>query len=171
MFKPYRRVGCWLIPTIIAALVGCASPAPELSPPTDMHVNLGITYLQQGNFEKARMALNQAIIAQPRAPSAWGAMAYLEEITGNLTLADRDYRHAIQLAPQQGEAHNNYGVFLCRHGQPRAGIPELLKATQLQSYVYRASAYENAGRCAQLIPDPIAADNYFKAALRNRNSR
>jgi len=150
---------------LIAA--GCISKAPDWIDDNPLSVSLGITYIQQGDFPRARMVLNQASASQPRAPSVWSALAYLEESTGNLTAAALDYRHAIQLSPNRGDAHNNYGVFLCRHGDPRAGLQELLKAVQFPSYIYRADAYENAGRCALMLGDPAAARTYFEAALRN----
>lgn len=155
----------------LATLNGCFLRSDNQMHTPDALVSLGIAYLQLGNLEKARSALNQALAADPRSPVSWGAMAYLEEISGNLTEAGNDYRRAIQLSPRQGEAHNNYGIFLCRHGQPRQGIQEFLKATQLPTYIYRAAAYENAGLCAQRIPDPAAAQTWFAAALRNSPER
>ena len=132
-----------IIPALV--LCSCAQPHAVVSYISDNYVSLGIAYLQQGDLAKSREWLNLALSEQPVAPANWGAMAYLEETSGNLMAAQTDYRRAIQLAPQQGEAHNNYGVFLCRHDHPSAGIHELLIAVQLQSYVYRAVAYQNAG--------------------------
>lgn len=145
---------------------GCVqpSPTPYIS---NIHVSLGIAYLQQGDLAKSREWLNLALSEQPAAPANWGAMAYLEEISGNLTAAQADYYRAIQLAPQQGETYNNYGVFLCRHGNPHAGIQELLAAVQLPSYIYRAWAYQNAGICALKLPDRAAANHYFALAKNN----
>lgn len=165
MYKTYLLI-LWLI-LVSSALEGCHSVAKNHSKIQNVHVSLGIAYLQQGNLQKARSALNQALWSQPRDPDSWGAMGYLEETSSNLTMAADDYRRAIQLDPQQGEAHNNYGVFLCRHGQQRAGIQELLLAVKLPAYIYRAQAYQNAGLCAKTIPDLRAANEYFKAAQRN----
>lgn len=151
---------------IAVMLCGCIQPIAYTYVP-NTHVSLGMAYLQQGNLEKSRECLNQAISLQPKAPINWGAMAYLEEISGNLLKAETDYRQAIQLAPQFGEAYNNYGVFLCRHGRPSAGIHELLIAVKLPSYIYRASAYQNAGVCALKVPDPAAANRYFALAKTN----
>jgi type IV pilus assembly protein PilF len=145
------------------ALNACHFHAPDPLR-ADAEVNLGMIYLKQGNWVKARLALMEAIAVEPRSPVSWGAMGYLEESCGNISLAASYYRHAIQLNPRRGEAHNNYGTFLCRHGQPRQGIDELLRAIHLPSYIYRAAAYQNAGRCALKIPDPVAAETFFRAA-------
>ncbi|MBS0350067.1 MAG: hypothetical protein JSR33_02580 [Proteobacteria bacterium] len=152
---------------IIANLCGCTSGPQHALYATDTHVSLGIVYLQQGNFENARLILNQAISEDSQSPLAWSAIAYLDEITGNDLLAGQEYRHAILLAPTQGEWHNNYGVFLCRHHQFSLGIKEILVAAGSQPYIYRAAAYKNAGLCALKIPDKIAAKKYFAAAARN----
>jgi type IV pilus assembly protein PilF len=167
MCKIYFLSTVWLV-VFFSALGGCASKAEYSLHAPDIHVNLGMTYLQHGNLPKARSAFNQALLDQPLAPMSWGAMGYLEELSGNLTLAAADYRQAIKLAPAQGESHNNYGVFLCRHHQQRAGIKELLIAAQLPSYIERAAAYENAALCALSIPDHPAAQQYFAAARRNK---
>lgn len=168
MHKVYLRTILWLIVTCIVAVAsGCGLKMYYPPPAVDAHVSLGLTYLQQGNLAQARLMLNQAIAAQPKSPANWGAMAYLEERSGNLALADRDYRRAIELAPAEGEGYNNYGVFLCRHGQQRTGIQAFLQAVQLPHYIYRAGAYQNAGRCAATIPDPTAATAYFKLAQKN----
>lgn len=166
MGKIYRHITAWLLVTC-TILSGCGLRMYSSAQSSDANVSLGLTFLQQGNLEKARLALNQAVAAQPQSPASWGAMAYLEERCGNLTLAGQDYRRAIELAPAQGEGYNNYGVFLCRHGQQRAGIRALLQAVQLPSYVHRAGAYQNAGLCAATIPDPAAAATYFKLARQN----
>ncbi len=148
-------------------LMGCASNIPDFSYNPDSHVSLGVNYLQQGNLENARLILNQAVTQDPRSPIAWYSLAYLEETCGNFELAAKYYRHAIDLAPQFGEAHNNYGVFLCQRGSPHQGIKELLFAAQLPNYINRAAAYENAGLCALKIPDRAAANLYFKKAKQN----
>jgi type IV pilus assembly protein PilF len=152
---------------ILVTLSGCTSAPQRALYATDTHVSLGIVYLQQGNFENARLILNQVITQDPQAPLGWAAIAYLDEITGNDALAEKEYRHAIFLAPSQGEWHNNYGVFLCHHHQFRTGITEILTAAQSPSYIYRATAYKNAGLCALKIPDRNAAKQYFAAAARN----
>lgn len=166
MFKINPSITIWLL-AAVTVLNGCALSTIDSAYAPDINVSLGIAYLQQGNLEKARAALNQALSNQPRSPMSWGAMAYLEEVSGNLTLAASDYQHAIRINPNQGEGHNNYGIFLCRQGQPRAGIKELLLAAQLPSYIYRAKAYENAGLCALKIPDPTAAKKYLAIARKN----
>ncbi len=146
-------------------LLGCT--APNYQSVTHVHVSLALAYLQQGEFEKARKILNSLLLTHSGDSPLWGAIAYLEEQSGNITLAAKAYRRAIALSPSVGENHNNYGVFLCRHHQPKVGLQEILTAIHQPSYIYLASAYENAALCAQKIPDYKAARSYHQAALNN----
>ena len=149
------------------AVCGCASQTMNSLHDSNRHINLAMAYLQQGNFTKARMAINQAFIENPNSSLNWDALAYLEELSGNIQMAEQEYLKAIRLQPHQGEPYNNYGVFLCRHSRQQEGIDQLLIAVQISSYVDRGEAYENAGHCAESIPDQQAAQQYFAAAVRN----
>lgn len=151
-------------------LGGCVAAADFPASAVGAQVSLAMIYLQQGNFAQARLTLNEVLAHQPHVAAGWGAMGYLEETCGNLALAARNYRYAVKLSPRDGNTHNNYGVFLCRHGSPRAGIQELLLAAQLPTYIDRAAAYTNAARCAQSIPDPASAKLYLESAHRNGKS-
>lgn len=168
MLKLHYKI---VIPILTFFLLGCASHIQDFSYNLDSHVSLGVNYLQQGNLENARLALNQGVAENPDSPVAWYSLAYLEELCGNFNLAVKYYRHSVELAPQFGEAHNNYGIFLCQHDSPQQGIKELLLAAQLPSYIHRAAAYENAGLCALKIPDRAAARLYFNKAKQNDPGR
>ncbi len=168
MLKLFEKTICFVWMTI---LIGCVNRQENTSVTVDANVNLGITYLQQGNREKARDSLNQAIKNAPKSPLCWTALAYLEEVSENITLANQYYQHAIALAPQLGEVHNNYGAYLCRHQHPSEGIQEFLFAARSPNYIYQAAAWENAGLCALSSADKQAAIDYFQAALRNDPNR
>lgn len=146
-------------------LWGCTySNDPSAS---NVHVSLAVAYLQQGDLENARKILNSISQLPMTDREFWGAKGYLEEQSGNISLAATAYRRAIALHPNSGENHNNYGVFLCRHHRPKEGLKEILTAIHQPSYIYLSSAYENAALCAKKIPDYSAALTYHQAALRN----
>ncbi len=153
-----------LILLMLIATVDCTSKGLKAHA-ADANISLGIAYLQQGNFENAFIALNQATHISPNSPSSWSAKGYFEEVTGNISEAAEDYKHAIRLGPHEGSEHNNFGAFLCRNGQYRLAITEFLNAAQLSDYAYKATALENAGLCALKIPDSHLAERYFLAAL------
>ncbi len=98
-------------------------------------------------------------------PESWYSMAFFQEVTGNQELAKEYYSKAIALAPHRGDVQNNYGTFLCRSGDYQGAIQHFLSATQDPEYLENASAYENAGLCAQKIPNQALAVTYFNKAL------
>lgn len=131
----------------------------------DANIQLGIAYLEEGNIALAKQKLLMALSLTPQDPAVWYAMGYYLEATGDNAKANEYYLHAIRLAPASGEVQNNYGTFLCHTGKPKESIQHFLIAVQDSDYIDIASAYENAGLCALLIPDITLAKKYFTLAL------
>ena len=130
-----------------------------------INAQLGIAYLRMHNVERAKTKLLSAMNEAPGIPETWYAMAYFMETTGNPDIARRDYLKAIQLEPSRGDAHNNYGTFLCRHGQYKEAISQFLLAARDTHYLTPADAYENAGLCAMKIPNDALALQYLHQAV------
>ena len=131
------------------------------------NIQLGVSYLDQGRTTLAKQKFLAALQASPKLPASWYAMAYYHEVTGKEDLADQEYQKAIELAPNSGETHNNYGTFLCRHGKYRAAIAQFKLAVSKPRYLQDGGAYENAGICALHIPDKKEALQLFQKALLN----
>ena len=75
------------------------------------------------------------------------AMAYYFGKIGQQKMADKAYRQTIHLAPHLGAAHNNYAVFLCRHGYYRQALQQFSLAVHEPSYLKKELAKRNAGLC------------------------
>lgn len=129
------------------------------------NLQLGLGYLEQGNTSRAKKKLLYALDLEPTSTEANGAMAYYLEKTGDSEGAKKYYLRALVLAPGNGAVLNNYGTFLCRHKQYEEAISYFLKATQDAHYLHSAGAYENAGLCAEAIPNNTKAEFYFEKAL------
>jgi len=167
--------------SISALLLSSCALRPEETPPHPTtrnsieaakdNINLAIDYLQAQDPTDAKRKLMLAISEEPNYAPTWYTMAYYEEVTNKLKEAERDYKRAIALAPQDGQTHNNYGTFLCRHGKYAKAIDEFVTAANEPDYVHIAGAYENAGICALMIPDNEAAKGFFLQALNNDPNR
>ena len=131
------------------------------------NVQMGMTYLKANNTVAAKGKFLKALQQSPKLPSSWYAMAYYHEVTGDTKLADEEYRKSIQVAPESGEAHNNYGTFLCRTGRYKEAISQFKLAIDEPNYMQDGAAYENAGICAMQIPDDREAYQLFQKALLN----
>lgn len=136
-----------------------------------INAQLGIAYLERHNLQRAKQKLLLSLEQGPNIPEPWYSMAYFLEATGNKDDASIYYQKAIAVAPIRGDAHNNYGTFLCRSGDYRGSIEHFMLAVKDPTYLDPADAYENAGLCALKIPDKEMAAKYFTRALQEDPSR
>ncbi len=133
---------------------------------SNQNVELGFAYLEQGKVPLAKTHFLLALQSQPDSVFARDGLAYYYEVVGEISIAERYYRQALNLKNRQGEAHNNYGAFLCRHEKYREGIEQFLMAIQDSAYTHVGSAYANASLCASLLQDAPLAKQYAKMAAR-----
>lgn len=149
------------------------APKPDLAAAAKTNVEIGMVLLKKGDPEAAKESFLRALSQAPNSSETWYAMAYYYEFTGNSAEAERDYRRAIALAPRAnaGAARNNYGAFLCREKRYKEGLKQVLMAAESPNYLNTAEAYENAGLCAERIPDTKNALFYFQKALENDPKR
>jgi type IV pilus assembly protein PilF len=129
-----------------------------------INVQLGLSYLQQGNRVRAKQKLLQAV-DQNSSSGSYGALAYFYETTSELKEAKQFYLKAIAEQPNAGAGHNNYGAFLCRQKQYQQADEQFQLAVNDPKYLNDAGAYENAGLCAMMVPNTPKAVGYFKKAL------
>jgi type IV pilus assembly protein PilF len=135
------------------------------------NTQLGLAYFAQGNRERAKHKLLTALAQDPKSPGVNAAMAFYLEKTGEIDRAGAYYQKALLLSSEDGAQLNNYGAYLCRRGQYRQAELYFLKAANDMQYEHTSVAYENAGLCAEAIPDYKKATQYFEKALRHDPSR
>lgn len=161
--------------SLISILSGCATNGVQTES-TEQNINeeasvanvqMGMAYLGQDKTVAAKDKFMKALQESPNLPSSWYGMAYYHEVTGELEKANQEYRKAIEVAENSGPAHNNYGTFLCRHGEYRDAIDQFKLAIAQPNYMQDGAAYENAGICALQIPDKTLAYQFFQKALLN----
>lgn len=160
--------------TLLAStLAACVAQQPTTTAHTvdvtaaNANVQLGIAFLQKDNTQAAKQKFLTALAEAPDQPAPWYGMGYYYEATGQLTPAKTYYQKAVSLAPGDGNSQNNYGTFLCRHGQYKEAIKHFKLAMSDQGYLQTSGALENAGVCALAIPDKVAAKHFFEQALTN----
>lgn len=157
----------------VACLVatGCVSSAPEddgkvsQSDAARYNTQLGVTYLRRGDLEAAKEKLEKAALQDPKFPQAQAALGILYERTGDMDKARDHLREATRLAPDNANIINGYGGFLCRQGNRKEGIQYFQRAASNAYYRTPETALTNAGVCARGVPDPAAAESFFRKAL------
>ncbi len=162
----------------LSLISGCAKK-PEVvqdttqEPPTqvnlalaaDMNVKLGMMYLQKGETQRAQQRFSQALANAPENSASWYSMGYFWEVMGDNAKAEPYYKKAISVDPQNGNAKNNYGTFLCHTGRYQEGIKQFQAAIHSAGYLNQTGAYENMGLCAMKIPDYKMAKKYLTRAV------
>lgn len=168
-FQRWRPPGRALLALGLITLLGaCANTAErraDLREAARINVSLGAGYMSQGNLELASEKLLKALRQAPDLAEAHWTFALLQMRLRNDEAAEHHFRKALELDPDDPRAHNNYGIFLCERGRYQAAVEEFLRAARDPLYDGIAGAYVNAGLCAEKIPDPAAAEGYYKAAL------
>ena len=93
-------------------------------------------------------------------------MALLQWRLREYAAAEAHFRRAVVLEKGNGEAQNNYGVFLCERGRIDEAERWFKRAIADPFYSTPAAANQNAGLCLIKKAERVAAETYFREALR-----
>ncbi|MCG6118377.1 MAG: type IV pilus biogenesis/stability protein PilW [Aquimonas sp.] len=172
--RPERWLACLVA---AAVLGGCASDPtvqrPARGPQTSegnanaasLHVEMGRAYLQRGDLRTAQDRLQRALQLDPRSTDAHTVIAVLNEKIDRREVAERHYRRAVDLKPDDGALNNNYGQFLCRQGRFDEADRRFRAAVDDPFYETPALAFTNAGVCAFKAGRIEAAEAYLRRSL------
>lgn len=131
----------------------------------EANLNLGIAYMQQGQYQQALDKLNRARIAQPDYSPTYNTLGVLYQHLGEYEEAEKYYKHAIKLNPMDSAALNNYGQFLCQQGRFEDAEKSFMESANNPLYPTPEISITNAGICALNNGKPDIAEEYFTRAL------
>jgi type IV pilus assembly protein PilF len=164
------------IPTLLLlALVATPSVAyetPQGNTAADaarINARLGIEYMKQGQVAIAREKIDKALQQNPRDPGVQMSAGLLYEQLREPKVAERHYRQALKLEPDNPEAQNALGAFLCRNGQAKQGEEVFLEAARNPLYRTPEVAYTNAGVCARRNGRLDKSEEYLRLAVSQRS--
>jgi len=165
-----------LLPLLLITLLqACA--APSLRTPlvssnkaANFNAQLGASYLHRGNLNQAKYKLEKALEQDSNNITANSTYALFQARLGKVKEADRYFRKALRLSPDNADILNNYGTFLCQQKRPNEANKRFLAAAENPLYLTPEYAYTNAGICALDYRQFRQAAQYLKKAL-SRNPR
>ncbi|KMT64784.1 type IV pilus biogenesis/stability protein PilW [Catenovulum maritimum] len=131
-------------------------------------IKLGLTYLQKGDSVQAKFNLDKALEFAPDLAEAHYSLAYYYQTVQNFDKAEKAYIRVIELSPNNGDAYNNYGAFLCERGRLEEATENFLEAVKIDSYIRVWQTYENLGLCLADSGQESKIDqaiSYFNKAL------
>ena len=157
---------------LLAACISSSSRPPPASASPDeaaqYNMQLGISYLRQGDFKAAQEKLEKALAVNDELTMAHMALGLALERLGDPRGAEKSYRRAVSLDDESPDALNALAVYLCLQKQE---VSEALRyfdralavpAAKVESN--KAMLYTNAGTCAK-AGNLDRAESYLRAAL------
>jgi type IV pilus assembly protein PilF len=166
--KPGKLLVCVVVAVMLAACTSSAERQREKETAARgaaAYTELGVEYFRLGDYEQARTKLEKALELDPDYPQAHGAIALLYEKVSETRLAEKHYKKALRLNPDNAREQNNYGQFLCFQNRYKQANEEFMKAAKSPFYASPQVPLTNAGLCAKRVPDAEQAEQYFRQAL------
>lgn len=134
-------------------------------------VSLALTYLENANYEQAKINLDKALEHAPFLADVHHSFAYYYQQVDEVKLAQKAYHEALKRSPKNPNIINSYGAFLCEQGDFKGAEEYLLAAVSLPNYAKVAETYENLAICAQTEIRLLDAIKYLNKALTYEPSR
>lgn len=166
-----KTVNRFALILLVAAISACGSSGGTQSDnPDDIHLQLGVRYLSMNKLELAQENLLLALKENSDNAQAHNALAFLYEKLNQPGQAKDQYETALDLKPDDLSVKNNFGRFLCEHGEIEEGMVLLSETSSSPLNDRQWMALTNAGRCQLSIGQKQLAENYFKQALQFNNA-
>jgi len=132
----------------------------------DYNARLGVQYLQRGDIQLANEKLTKALEQDNSNANAHIAMAQLQFAIDQPKVAQKHYKRAVSLDPDNADNRNAYGVFLCSTGDIEGAEREFDKAASNPFYETPEFALDNAGVCMLEAGRFEEAEDYLTKAIR-----
>ncbi|MCK9397164.1 MAG: type IV pilus biogenesis/stability protein PilW [Methylobacter sp.] len=161
-----KKINRFALILFIATLAACSS-ASEIKRENagDIHLQLGVRYLGMNKLELAQENLLLAVKQNSDNTQAHNALAFLYEKLNQPDKAKAHYETALNLSPDDLGVKNNFGRFLCEHGEFEEGMGLLSEASSNPLNDRQWLALTNAGRCQLGMGNKQQAETYFRQAL------
>ncbi len=163
---------------VVWVLAGCghqpvsvsSSPDPSAVAGVDQRVRIYTEvcagYYARGQYAIALEDLRKAIAIDSSYAPAYNVLALVHAELKEDSLAETNFRRALELSPNYSDAHNNFGLFLCQRGRQKEGLHLFESALTNPLYVTPDKALANAGACSFSTGDIKVSENYFTRALK-----
>lgn len=123
-------------------------------------------YFARAQYKIALDELRKAIIADSRYGPAYNIYGLVYMELAEDKLAEDNFRRAIELDPNDSEARNNFGWFLCTRGRHDEGLEQFAAALRNPLYAKPEQAMANAGMCAEMKGDLALAEANLQKSLK-----
>lgn len=165
-----------LLVTCVSVLGGCITetsgglPGPAAAEDrVSAHLDVARGYLDQRDWTRAKKPLERALAIDSRNVEAHVLSGVLYAAEGEDELAESHYRRALQYAPRNAQALNNFAAFLYRQRRYEEALQPLSELVKDTSYRARPLVFESLGLTHLQLGDKEAARGAFTRALQLNN--
>jgi len=167
--KVKKTLNLLMVLAVAMQLLACTSMEKKKAD-IDVHLQLGVRYLNLNRLEAAKVNLEKVIAADANNVQGHNALAFLYEKIQKFPEARKHYEIALKLSPDDLSLQNNFGRFLCERQEFDNGMALLNKAIGNLLNDRPWMAITNAGLCQLDSGQMQKAKTYFKQALELNNS-
>ena len=158
-------LGLFLVTGCVTETTGIQKKEVDPQELAEKLINLGVGYLNQGDYTRAKVNLRKALDIDSRSALAHTMFGVLFEREGEDRLAEEHFKKAIRIDPDFSLARNNYGGFLFAQGRFEDAVRQLIAATNDRFYLKRPHAFENLGVSYLSLGETVKAEEAFVRAV------
>lgn len=137
--KVLIALSCFLL------LSGCASVKVEQQKEADLYFQLGVSYLNESNYQMAYLQFQKAYSIEPKNKEILNSLGLIHLHFEDLEKSRRFFLDAILIDGDFSTAHNNIGIVYIRMSKWNEAIEHFKKALSNPMYQNPESAYLNLG--------------------------
>jgi type IV pilus assembly protein PilF len=137
---------------------------PETRRRAKIRLELAVNYFQSNQGKIALDEVNNALSADSEFPDAHVLKALILMDAKQNQAADESFSHALRLAPNDADANNTYGWFLCQTGRVNQSFAFFEKASSIPFYATPIKPLLNAGICSAKQNSYSQAESYYLRA-------
>lgn len=150
---------------------GCSSNSSKPSQPSNpemvnQKIQLGKSYIQNGNFERAKFHLRDALEMAPESAEVYDALALLFMATGEEVLAEEYFLKALEKSPKNSRYRNNVASFLMAKGQYAPARDHFAIVVEDMLYENRTDAMVSLAICQRELGNETESKTLLNKVLK-----
>ncbi|KAA8733258.1 type IV pilus biogenesis/stability protein PilW [Acinetobacter qingfengensis] len=139
-----------------------------------LRTQLAAEYIRNGQLDKAKNELDNALTTNSRSVEANAMMGVLLQQEGspaNMKKAEDYFRRALSIESGNAQVRNNYGTYLFQLQRYQEAAEQFKIAGSTLGYQQRYRSLENLGQVYLRLNDKVNAEKSFRQAIQvNRNA-
>lgn len=164
-----KHLTTFLLPFLLVACVttveGPFTRKADADKAVQSHIQLGLAYIQQGDYVTAQQRLERALAINPKSSGAHAAMGLVYQRQGEPELAESSFKKALSYDAKFTRGRTYYAAFLYEQGRFADAIRQFEIASEDITYEDRAQIFSNIGLVHARMENYDAALQAYQRAL------